>query len=62
MVKLKSTYNDTMYNNKKRIEQLELENQQYAAKQKALELEIEALKRERANFPDILDGRSTRSR
>lgn len=62
MVKLKSTYNDTLYNNKKHIEQLELENQRYAATQKALELEIESLKRAQANFPDILDGKSTRSR
>jgi chromosome segregation ATPase len=45
MVRLRSTYNDTIYTNKKRIEQLESENLEYAAKQKEMELELVELQK-----------------
>lgn len=51
MVRMRSTYNDTMYTNKKRIEQLEQENQEYAAKQQAMELELAELKKSLASVP-----------
>jgi hypothetical protein len=46
IVRMRATYNDTMYMNKKRIEQLEMENDQFAAKQKALELELQQIQQE----------------
>ena len=46
MVKLKATYNDTLYNNKKRIESLEDEKEMYAAKHQAMEFELNELRRE----------------
>jgi chromosome segregation ATPase len=45
MVRLRSTYNDTIYTNKKRIEQLESENVAYAAKQREMELELHELQK-----------------
>jgi hypothetical protein len=50
MVKLRSTYNDTIYNNKKHIEQLMHEKEMYEAKQQAMEFEMKELRKEIENL------------
>lgn len=61
MVKLRSTYNDTLYINKKRIGQLEEENGIYAAKQQAMEMELAELRRALASCPDVGSGATVAS-
>jgi len=59
LVQLMSTHRETKYTNEKRIEQLMEQNNAYAAKQKAMELEIAALRQamsERA--PDLTSDSS----
>jgi chromosome segregation ATPase len=61
MVKLRSTYNDTMYTNKKRIEQLEQEKSMHEAKQQALECELQSLRKEIANLQEMSSGSTVAS-
>jgi chromosome segregation ATPase len=61
MVKLRSTYNDTMYTNKKRIEQLEHEKSLYEAKQQAMEFELQELRREIATLQESSSGSTVAS-
>jgi chromosome segregation ATPase len=52
LVKVRSTYTDTMYNNKKRIEQLEHEKSLCEAKQQAMEIELAELRKELASVQE----------
>ena len=61
MVKLKATYNDTLYNNKKKIESLEQEKEMYIAKQQAMEFELNELRREIEQLRDCSSGSTVAS-
>lgn len=61
MVRLRSTYNDTLYTNKKQIEKLEAENKTYAATQKTMEMELAALQKIVDNLPSKGSGSSVAS-
>lgn len=61
LVQLLSTHRDTKYTNEKRIEQLVEENKAYAAKQRAMELELASLRQavsQRTPAPDLVPGSS----
>ena len=49
LVRMRSTYNETIYTNKKKIEQLETENEAYALKTTALETELAHMRNQGAN-------------
>ena len=61
MVKLKSTYNDTLYNNKKKIESLEEEREMYRAKQQAMQFELNDLRRELDQLRESSSGSTVAS-
>ena len=61
MVKLKATYNDTLYNNKKKIESLEEEKEMVTAKHQAMEFELKELRRELEQFRDCSSGSTVAS-
>ena len=61
MVKLKATYNDTLYNNKKKIESLEDEKEMFAAKQQAMEFELNELRRELDQLRESSSGSTVAS-
>jgi chromosome segregation ATPase len=61
MVKLKATYNDTLYNNKKKIESLEDDKEMYMAKQQAMEFELNELRRELDQLRESSSGSTVAS-
>lgn len=49
VVRMRSSYNDTLYVNKKRIEELEKQNEEYVTKLRAMEIELGALRKARSS-------------
>lgn len=54
LVRLRSTHNDALYTNKKKVEKLQNENRSISLKVQALEVELEHIRRSDANFPDLV--------